>query len=105
MKCVREEKRDKPEDQKERRQVGNLGQVLMASGLALGEILRQDQERSSTDTSGGSNQHLPCSVPTNHHPQDPDILLLFCSWPSRAPYSHYSSWQHVEKLGEKQGKP
>lgn len=27
-----------------RRQAGHLGQVLMASGLALGEILRRDQE-------------------------------------------------------------
>lgn len=43
--------------------MGNLGRVLMASGLALGEIRQQDQDRSSPDASGGSFQHLPTPIP------------------------------------------
>lgn len=69
--------------------MGNRGQILMASGLAFGEILRQDQERSSTDTSKGSNQHLhvllqPTTIPRTQtdyfssapgHPEPPTHII------------------------------
>lgn len=75
--------------------MGTLGRVLMASGLALGEIRQQDQDRSSPDASRGSFQHMPTPSPGPRYITSLRLLAL------RSPYSHYSSWQHVGKLGGK----
>ena len=84
--------------------MGNLGQVLMASGLAHGETLRPDQERSSTDTSGGSNQHLNVLLQPTTSPRTP--IYYFFSVPGRSePPTHNIQLATCGKVRGKHGKP